>query len=484
MTVFAYDHQPAPRALFRLARIAGATAAFIGMLGLQACQQPGGLGGGNDDLALAALKAAPEHGLPAERFHAEQIERLLQSGRRAEGERQLKAALVDYARAQHGLTIPKSAFPDDWGLKPAAYDAEAELGAALEAGKLEAWLKAQPTPLPAYAQLRKAYLAYLKIHAAGGWPRVAPVALTAGAAGPQVAALRQRLAFEDAELGRGPVDTPADAGLVAALQRFQAAHGLPTSGRLDADTVAQLNVPADSRAAQIRASMERLRWLPRDEPATRIDVNTAAAETDYVVDGQSVMHMLSASGRPGGDETPMLKSAISAIVLNPPWNVPDGIAEEEILPKGEAYLQEMGFAMKDGRLVQQPGPQAALGQVKFDFDNPYAVYLHDTPSKAAFARSQRAVSHGCVRLAQAVPLARALLANQPGWSDARIDETLAAGETVRVELNQKTPVRLVYLTAFPQNGRIAFRPDIYGWDVKLLKLLDNPPKAKPNGKRA
>src|SRR4030095_7057094 len=107
--------------------------------------------------------------------------------------------------------------------------------------------------------------------------------------------------------------------------------------------VAQPHAPLRARAARIRASRERLRGLPREQPATRIDVNTAAAETDYVVDGQPVMHMLSASGRPGGDETPMLKSAISAIVLNPPWNVPEGIAEEEILPKGEAYLQEMGF---------------------------------------------------------------------------------------------------------------------------------------------
>jgi murein L,D-transpeptidase YcbB/YkuD len=260
------------------------------------------------------------------------------------------------------------------------------------------------------------------------------------------------------------------------------ANGLPSTGRLDNETLAQLNVPAKSRAAQIRASMERLRWLPRQEPATRVDVNIAAAETTYFVEGQPALRMLSASGRPGGDETPMLASNIDGVVLNPPWNVPEGIAQDEILPKGDAYLQEMGFVMKDGRLVQQPGPQAALGLVKFDFANPYAVYLHDTPSKAAFARSQRAVSHGCVRLAQAVPLAKAILAGEPGWSAARVDEALAAGETVHVELKRRTPVRLVYLTAFPDNGRIAFRPDVYGWDVKLLQMLDAPPR--PPGKKA
>src|SRR4029450_4714903 len=142
---------------------------------------------------------------------------------------------------------------------PAADDAEAELNAALEGGKLEAWLRAQPTPLPAYAELQKAYLAYLKIDAAGGGPSVAKVTLTPGAQGPQVAALRRRLAFEDPALGATAAETPADAALVAALQRFQAAQGLPTSGRLDADTVAQLNVPALARAAQIRARLEGAR---------------------------------------------------------------------------------------------------------------------------------------------------------------------------------------------------------------------------------
>ena len=486
MTVLTLDDRRAPPARLRPFKLAGVALVIAAALGLAACERSDALTGRNADLALETLRAAPTHGFAAERFQTDHIATLLASsnGRdRAEGERRLRAALVDYARAQHGLTIPTSAFPPDWGLKPAAYDADAELDAALKSGELNDWLEAQPTPLPAYAQLQDAYLAYLKVHADGGWPVVGPIALAPGAQGPQVAALRRRLAFEDATLSAGSAEAPVDAALIGALQRYQAANGLPATGLLDGETIAALNVPALSRAAQIRANLERLRWLPREEPPTRIDVNTAASVADYYVEGDRVMHMLSASGRPGGDETPMLASNIDAIVLNPPWNVPQEIAQEEILPKGEAYLQEMGFAMKDGRLVQRPGPEAALGLVKFDFENAYAVYLHDTPAKAAFARSQRAVSHGCVRLAQAVPLAKALLANEPGWSAARIDETLAAGETVRVDLVRKTPVRLVYLTAYPENGRIAFRPDIYGWDVKLLQLLDKPPKAKKASKR-
>jgi murein L,D-transpeptidase YcbB/YkuD len=325
---------------------------------------------------------------------------------------------------------------------------------------------------------------YLKIQASGGWPVVVATPLAMGAQGPEVQALRRRLAFEDPQAAGAPDDAPAGPDLAAALQRFQAAHGLPTSGQLDPATLQELNVPAQSRAAQIRANLERLRWLPRDEPATRIDVNTAAATMDYVVDGRLTIHMLAASGKPGDDETPMLASAVDAITFNPAWHVPDQIAQEEILPKGPEYLESKGFVMKDnGRLVQQPGPDAALGVVKFEFKNPYAVYLHDTPAKAAFERSQRAVSHGCVRLAQAVEFAKTLLSAEPDWSPARVDETLASGETRHVKLTRPVPVRLVYLTAFPEGDRIAFRPDIYGWDAELLKLLDHPPPAPKAGRR-
>jgi len=455
----------------KLAAALGVTA----LLALAACGgQDGRLSGRDADLALDALKAAPEHGFPAERFKADRIERLIKGGGgdKALAERELKAALVDYARAQHGLTIPKSAFPQDWGLKPAAYDAAATLEAALRSGKLKEWLESQPTPLPAYRALQQSYVRYMKIAAAGGWPAVAT-------SDPQT--LVSRLAFEDPQLAQasgGPTD------LGAALQRFQASHGLTPSGRLDAATVAELNVPALARAAQIRANLERLRWLPRDEPATRVDVNTAAATMSYYRDGQLAMHMLAASGRPGGDETPMLASKIDNIVLNPPWNVPQGIAEEEILPKGDEYLQEKGFVWKDGRLVQQPGPEAALGLVKFDFDNPYAVYLHDTPAKAAFALNSRAVSHGCVRLAQAVEFSKVLLAQENGWPAERVDQVLSSGETIHVKLSHATPVRLVYLTAFADGDRLDFRPDIYGWDRTLLQLMDNPPAEPKARKRA
>jgi murein L,D-transpeptidase YcbB/YkuD len=152
--------------------------------------------------------------------------------------------------------------------------------------------------------------------------------------------------------------------------------------------------------------------------------------------------------------------------------VPQRIAREEIVPKGKAYMRSRGFVWRDGRLIQRPGPNAALGLVKFDFPNDYAVYLHDTPAKAAFNRAQRTVSHGCVRLARAVELARTLISQQPGWSAARVNKVLASGKTVRVKLDRPVPVRLMYETAVPHADQILYLPDVYGWDTKLLGLLD------------
>jgi murein L,D-transpeptidase YcbB/YkuD len=486
------DRRP-PEARFR-PFLAGLALAMAGLLTVAGCGKPDALAGKTAELALQTLQAAPTHGLPAERFHVDRIERLLasSSGRdRAEGSRQLRAALAAYARAQHGLSLPRRMVPKEWGSRPATYDAETDLDQALQAGRLQAWLDGQPPASVDYQTLQRAYVAYLKIQANGGWPLIAATSLRPDADTAQAATLRQRLALEDPQLASPPPGEAAgeaagdasDDELILALQRFQAAHGLPATGRLDPATLEQLNVPAASRAAQIRASLERLRWLPRQDAPTRIDVNIPAAVMDYYVDGKLVTHMLAASGRPG-DETPMLASAVDEIVLNPPWNVPDGIARDEIIPKGEAYLQAKGFVMKDGRLVQQPGPEAALGLVKFDFDNPYSVYLHDTPAKAAFSQTQRTVSHGCVRLAQAVDFAKTLLSREPGWSPQRVDAVLASGAPTHIRLVHQTPVRLMYLTAFPQGDHIAFRPDVYGWDAELLRRLDHPAAAPKAGQPA
>ena len=267
-----------------------------------------------------------------------------------------------------------------------------------------------------------------------------------------------------------------DPALTEALKAFQRRHGLTDDGELGRETVAALNVPIERRIAQITANLERWRWLPATLPADRVDVNIAGAMTTLVRGDKVVLVMRAAPGRKT-DHTPMLASAITAVVLNPPWNIPQSIADKEILPKARAnpdYLESEDIQvidLPDGgqRLQQRAGPKSSLGQVKFEFDNPFGVYLHDTPAKAAFDHEARMVSHGCVRLEKPSELAAQLLQGQADWSPETLDMTIGAGGTERVALGRPMPVFLFYWTAYAgPDGRMIFYPDSYGWDDELL----------------
>ena len=160
-------------------------------------------------------------------------------------------------------------------------------------------------------------------------------------------------------------------------------------------------------------------------------------------------------------------------MVNPPWNVPAGIAAREILPKGAGYLAANDFYVDGGRLVQRPGPKAALGRVKFNMENRYAIYLHDTPGKSVFQANERHLSHGCVRVDDALGFARILTGERGKTAD--FEARLATGNTSSLPLGESIPVRIFYHTAFlDPSGTIAFRSDIYGWDEKLATALGMP----------
>ena len=167
----------------------------------------------------------------------------------------------------------------------------------------------------------------------------------------------------------------------------------------------------------------------------------------------------------------MFASALDAVVFNPPWNVPASIATKEILPKAAkdpGYLSRHHFVLVGGQLQQRPGPGNALGRVKFDLNSPFGVYLHDTPGRAAFAGENRALSHGCMRLEKPKELAEALL----GWTPQRIGQAIDAGSTQRVALARPLPLIVTYRTVIGgHDGTVSFRPDVYGWDEKLMAAL-------------
>jgi murein L,D-transpeptidase YcbB/YkuD len=223
-----------------------------------------------------------------------------------------------------------------------------------------------------------------------------------------------------------------------------------------------------ARARTLALNLERLRWLDRHPDATRIDVNVAAAKLWFFKDGALLDSRKVVVGAPG-HETPLLQASFRRIVVNPPWNVPAKIARKEILVKGSGYMERHNMRRVDGRVVQDPGPDNSLGQVKFDLQDDQDIYLHDTPVQSAFERADRHLSHGCVRVEDAVGFAR-LVAEQFGAAD-RFEDRLATGETGTVSLGAEVPVRMLYLTAYADEGDVRIVKDRYGWDAKLAQAL-------------
>lgn len=389
----------------------------------------------------------------------------------------LVRAALDYAHAVHSGRLDESDFIKDWGLRPADYDPLPGFTDAVLKNKIPQWLRSLPPPYSGYDALQSGLATYRKIEAAGGWATLAAGPdMAAGASGARVAALRKRLAVEDSQVPAA--GDKFDAALKEAVVRAQRRYGLNPTGVVSKGTIAALNVPAGDRVRQIMANMERWRWLPAELPAKRIQVNIAAAVLTVFEGDAPIASMKAVTGRPG-NETPMLQSKIHSIVLNPPWNVPTSIATKELWPKGEAALKAQGYKIigtgASRRLQQQPGPRSALGLYKFDFDNPYAVYLHDTPSQSTFSSFSRLASHGCVRLEKPGPLAQLLLRNDPQWQPEAIQTELAKGKTLRVSLQpqDQVSVYLLYWTAFANaSGTMNFRGDPYGWDKMLAARIE------------
>ena len=373
----------------------------------------------------------------------------------------LVRAVLDRARALRTGRIDTGDFLEVWAVRPAAYDPLPGFAAAVAADRLSQWAASMTPRYSGYEGLRSGLKNYEAIRDTGGWK-----ALTAKS---DAAAVRTRLMLEDKSV------TPTEP-LVAALQRAQRRYGLNPTGALDARTLTELNVPVTDRIGSIMANMERWRWMPRELPVNRVQVNIAAAVLTVFEGDAPVASMRAVTGSPT-NQTPMLQSAIHSIVLNPPWNVPASIAKRELWPKGRAALIAQGYKIvgtpaTGERIVQPAGPNSALGLLKFDFDNPFAVYLHDTPSRAKFSSFDRLASHGCVRLEKPIPLAELLLKDDPALS-GQVQTLIDTTKTQRVALPQKVAVYLLYWTAFSSaNGMMNFRADPYGWDKLLASKID------------
>ncbi|HKR19675.1 MAG TPA: L,D-transpeptidase family protein [Stellaceae bacterium] len=417
----------------------------------------------------AALADAPSHGLDPRAFAVPQADPTAT-------ELLLTDAFVRYARALGRGLVTMSDVDHDWAMTQPTVDPAAVLARALVHG-IAPTLAALVPQDAGYARLRQAYLRYRDYARHAAWKPIAlALPLTPGASGPDVVKLRQRLAAE----GLVPPGDSAefDADLSAAVGRFQGARGLPASGVVALATLTALNIAPGARLRTIRLNLERRRAMPRDLPPTRIEVNVPGSQVVLYQDGQPVLTMRAVVGALE-HPTPVLQTHMVAVTFNPPWVVPSSIIIKEIRPaivKDPDYLKRHDYAYVDvpggKQLIQRPGPQNALGKIKFEMPNRFDVYLHDTSRQDLMDRSRRALSHGCIRLDNPRELARRLLAGDSAWTLDAIDAAIATGKTRTVPLPKPIPVYVLYETAFADaDGTVEFRNDIYDRDGRLDEAL-------------
>ena len=347
-----------------------------------------------------------------------------------------------------------------------------------------------PTLSPAtVAATENAIQKYQTLVQNGGWSLVpAGQSLRLGAHGRAVQALRARLQAS------GDLDSDAaegatfDSFVEAGVKRFQIRHGLGPSGAVDEATFKELNVPAEERLRQLQINIVRLRAYSGDLGERFVMVNLPAASVETVENGQVFSHHKAGVGRIDRP-SPIMQTKAIDINFNPYWHVPPSLIKKDLIPKMKAdsnYLTEEKIHVigKDGQEVspssinwntdeathysyrQDPGADVdALGAVRININNPYGVYMHDTPEKGVFGDDFRFVSSGCVRVQDVRDYVAWLLKDNPGWNRDQIDDAIRSGQRTDVKLVKPVPVYWIYVTAWATpDGVVQFRPDIYKRD--------------------
>jgi murein L,D-transpeptidase YcbB/YkuD len=388
-----------------------------------------------------------------------------------------------------------------WMLPGDDFDPVDALSSALSSGSLEQLLNTLRPTNNAYLQLKDALAKYRRIQAGGGWITLrVNNKLQLGDRDPAVSKLRQRLSAESIHT-EGEVSDPNyfDTGLEMAVKRFQQRLGLLPDGIVGVATLHALNDPVERRIEQIRANLERWRWLPHELESQHLMVNTAGFEIMLIKHDRIVFRKRTVNGRMER-QTPSFSSQVTHLVMNPSWTVPRTIAVQDILPKlqqDNEYLankQLRVYARSGGEwleidpvdidwadyddvnfpfvLRQDAGKKNSLGRIKFHMPNSHQIYLHDTPARGLFERPKRAYSSGCVRVEAAEQLAQLLVeyAEQP--HEKWLQQALNSGETLITPLAKPMPIYLTYFTSWVDTeGAIHFRPDIYHRDTALMLLM-------------
>jgi len=408
----------------------------------------------------------------------------------------LTVNFFDYARRNWGAandTILKKA---NWLIKRKELNYEELLDTLLMTKDYFIFIKA-----PVYRQygLLKNYLQrYKEIEKSGGWPLINAdvVTLFKGDSSPLLKSAKKYLSLTG-DLIATDSSTSFNDLLESALKKYQNRLGLPINGLLTEQTVNAMNVTVRDRIQHVIINMERSRWVPIEIKGDYLAVNIPEFKLHVYTNDSLKWSCNVVVGKENAvNNTVIFNDSLEYIVFSPYWNVPETILTNEILPAiknnlnylsahnlevvnftGE-YISPTSVAWQryttnfPYMIREKPGKNNSLGLAKFLLPNAYDIYLHDTPAKSLFGESKRAFSHGCVRIEDPFKLAQFLLRKDSTYSVEKIKELMNGNKQTFVKLKNKTPVFIVYFTAWvDREGKLNFREDVYKHDEKMRDLL-------------
>lgn len=459
---------------------------------------------------LRMIKTAPDHGLDPADYSADALFVVLtqwlenrSDEARARAEILLTESLLRYAYHRRYGKVEANQIDPDINFRRETFKGQAvskNVHEAMASSSLDSFIDNAAPSGPYYRKLQQWLGVYRRIQAEGGWPAVPDgPTLRAGDEAPRVAAIRARLAAsDDLPAGSGNQANQFDEALKNAVRAFQGRHGLAADGVVGKMTIAAMNVPVESRADQIRISLERLRWVGQEHAETIVAVNIAGFEALFFKDGELTWTTRAMVGKTYR-KTPVFRGDIAYMEFNPTWTIPPGILRNDTLPaikRDPNYLASKNIEVIDNKgkvidpntvdwnrykssvpytLRQTPGPHNALGTVKFIFPNKHFVFLHDTPHRELFDRPDRAFSSGCIRIEDPLRLAELLLGDPAKYKRSDLQAIVDSRKTQRVSLKPKIPVAILYLTAaLDDEGHVTFLKDVYNRDPAVLDALNGP----------